>query len=386
MDKKQKSAARPPVFRGLKRFSKKNDKNRPFDSARDLYVQFRMTPSCKKRTIKVDLCPDVNAETAKEVFMNVTRLIGFSSVHEVSDSVLMVNYLSSHSLLCGPKCDTHYEFTVMQELMVRDYGNGSAKYVFLVLTLEDTFPRLVQQGSSSWNSLLSQGLAKSFGKKLKVSRKGVDLLIEEIIGRWRATLFQGGHALEAARLENSPDSPWQSLDPDEVDYEDSDEDGSFRRRHSESTESCLPLPPPVPVSSARPKSLELPRPKSALKFPCDRLGKPHDRKKTLSVKFSSEGNQVRALDISKQSREARMAIGCRATNKFGHVRPLTSIRTGQLIFLAQESVETETKQSSCPPAPVQMKRRHSIPEVIEINPGADTANNTGNNTSMAITA
>ncbi|CAK9113751.1 Uncharacterized protein SCF082_LOCUS52712, partial [Durusdinium trenchii] len=411
-------------------------------ATRDLYEAFVNAEAKEKRTIKVDLCPSVSAHDVEKVFHDVARFCGFAGVKRVNEQVLLMCKLTNHATFCGPNSENHFEFTVLQELVVREYGLGSAKYATLFLSWVDATPKLVREGSGqNFKDLIAQGMAQALGKKLRVSKKGTQLLIEEIVGRWRATLFQREYALEAAALDNHPDAPWQSLNPEEVDYEDSDdEEGSVSPQHAtshgssrepndsqtravahvgdslasmESSQSSagsimdLPAPPPPPpkftvplvpppppprgfgegfrvgflddvevgASSRRPKPKEsssmselsssvgrasasgyassggagnsgrdlrgvpgssqkransytLIRPKSAMKFPHDKCGINHDKRKPLSVQFDTNKVQVQELDISRIHREARMGAGCRATNQFGQVRPLTSTRTG----------------------------------------------------------
>jgi len=356
-----------------------------------VYRSIALAPDDGKRTIKIDLCPSVTPQLAVQVFEDVARFCGFAGISKLNDDLLVMSKLNSHHILCGPKKETHFEFCVMQEIVVRNYGSGSAKYAALYLTWLDQCPKLVRQGSGGNLNLLSQGLAQVLGKKLKVSKKGSELLVEEIVGRWRAILFQREYALEAAKLENTDDAPWKSLAPDEVDYEDSDDEREetenfqvvdyTKHGHNRHDEHLPPPPPPKiypdmpsipPVMSSSSVSVETParkqdskrkhnsishglaRPKSALKLPHDKFGKRHDRKKPVSVRFCQQP-QVQELDISRESREARMGDGCSATNQFGQERPLTSTRTGDLIFV--HSFLDEGLPPPPPPPPHPMMQR-----------------------------
>lgn len=435
--------------------------------AREAHRAFINAPSADKRSIKVDLCPTVTPAMARQILADVARFCGFCEEQSISENVFIVHELHHHRVLCGPRRETHFEFPVVQELVVRDYGEGSTSYSTLYLSWLNVHPRLVRQGAGGGSmTLLSQGLAHLMGKKIRVSRKGFENLIEEIVGRWRATLFQKEYALEAATLENHPDAPWKTLDPDEVDYEDSDDeyvshtglltstgvehDSSCSSKSTESSCSdvfcemsshSLPCPPPPihvsPVPSKknqwsttapresqssiasradsahdytklppRPKALlrttsssstfsiltlsddeeeddthiintehdsvmegrsraqsppigkvkraatsvtskkpsfatsrrTITRPKSALKLPYDKTAQHHGPKKMLSVKFSEE-EEICHLKMSKVHREARMGSGCKATNRYGEMRPFTSTRTGYPVYIAPVTSE-----------------------------------------------
>ncbi|GBG31857.1 Hypothetical Protein FCC1311_080822 [Hondaea fermentalgiana] len=272
----------------------------------------------KRRQIKVDLCPSVTLDMVRRVFAEVTRQCGFQPEHCVGDGIYITHVVEVRKPSGRSKKEVRIQFPVVQELTVRNYGKGSASYSTVYLCWQHLGPKTSCErpsGSglprlrSAPTFALKQSLVN--GKKARLA-KTLEPIIEELIGRWRATLFQKQYALEAATLENNADAPWRSLMPDEVDYEDSDDEG------------------PSP---------KLFRPKSALKLPSDTSSQLHGPLRTRSVKFS-ESDKVDILEMTRDHREARMSAGCFATNAYGQVRPLISTRTGVLIAPASDPKES----------------------------------------------
>ena len=378
--------------------------------ALEQYLDFVSRSSKERRTIKVDVRPDVTAELARALLADVAHFCGYQAVESVCDNVLLVSRVSNNAALCGPRRDTAYDFCVVQELSVREYGQGSTSYACLSLSWLDALPSKASaaeapasasSASAAWpadgaaGSGLLRGLRR--GGSGSRSRKAVlEGFAEQVVGRWRAMLFQKEYALEAAALDNCADSPWQSLSADEVDYDDEEEEEQERERGQELeleleleleqeqeqeqkqakrasgpslspraaeerergdsysyTEwpaaatrgsALLARPPALSIPGAEPaaardtaprraQSLQsgLARPKSALKLPS--LGSSRSQDKPLKrLQFSANEVQVLPLDISVESREARMGVGCSATDQFGDQRPLVNTRTGCLVF------------------------------------------------------
>jgi hypothetical protein len=383
--------------------------------ALEQYLDFVSRSSKERCTIKVDVRPDVTAELARALLADVAHFCGYQAVESVCDNVLLVSRVSNNAALCGSRRDTAYDFCVVQELSVREYGQGSTSYACLSLSWLDALPSKASAAEApasassacaAWpadgaaGSGLLRGLRR--GGSASRSRKAVlEGFAEQVVGRWRAMLYQKEYALEAAALDNCADSPWQSLSADEVDYDEEEEEEQERERgqeheHEQEQEqeqeqakrasgpslspraaeerergdsysytewpaagarggALLARPPALSIPGAEPaaardaaprraQSLQsgLARPKSALKLPS--LGSSRSQDKPLKrLQFSANEVQVLPLDISLESREARMGVGCSATDQFGEQRPLVNTRTGCLVFF-----EAATPPASTP--------------------------------------
>jgi len=236
------------------------------------------------------MCPTVSADLAFGVFRDLCKVIGFESPQRLNECCSITPGLVKHSL-CESK---PFDYLVAQQIVIRNYGVTSTKYVSLQLTWLP--PSLTFD--SNWR------LSKN--RRMVKLQQALYILEEEIKGRWRAILYQREYALESSKLDIVTDL-WESLDPDQVDYVDSDD---------EDEPNNLPPPPE--------------KPKSALKFGA--------ATRRMSVTFSSQ-QVTHHLDLSVVSREARMSSGCRATDSNGLVKPLTSIATGHPVYLKHRDEE-----------------------------------------------
>lgn len=323
--------------------------------AEEVFKYFSKAKPSDLRTIKVDITPSkANSKDVLNALKMVARSCGYNTAHILNENKILLleqNRLSHQPFNNNCNSRNHlsvYEFPVVQELKIRDYGSSSAKYAVLHLSWLPKHPRKYRKNFTS-----------------SICIPSVEQIVEEIIGRWRAVLYQYEYALETATLDNNAQSPWENLVEDEVDYESSsEEDDDIKETINAELkgESKLPTPPSLFPTQNKREDIKLKkrlscassfdeksnvfrenmvRPKSVLKMPGDINGVSYELKSKRSVNFASTGVQVHRLEVSRPHREARMSEGCKAIDRFGKNRPFTSTRTGDFILLDDaESLNT----------------------------------------------